>query len=821
MSKRSGPSSTTSDLSKRDVGALSFGSTLNTFRTERKLSQTDLANQISHSAAFISLLETGKRRPSSALTEKLATALGFGPDSEERTALRRSAGFESTDISSATQRITDLLGQRFQLGEAQRWTFHTDLRETLEGWTAVFTARENFNQGYFIEVADACESLLAKRHWSPTLRVNLLMLEAAAVSHLGDSLTAEQDAKKVESIIEKGEVEPSAALVAPELTDLRGMIATDRGRFDDGESFIRQSISQYQKLIVSKKPAEGAGQLPSDEISFLGLGASYKRLADIVLLRGEPEQAYSSNLVAESYLMRAGDSTERNHWLRRVAEQKAWIYSKTNEFDAAIALREETRKSLKAAQDAYGLIRNLLFTGNDYLSHFKSILRSRFVTRGDNATGKHVTPPTATAALAERDQITREALRNEDIQQTLERAEEYYRKALEDLGERGPLTMLGLCRRNLAVTLRYKLLHMEDVGKSAEEIQETRDDAQKQLSLALAIEQRIGNAQHIAAVYETLAQLESDQKHFSNAYVFYRKGIGELDGVLLVPPDPTIKRQRDKLFSAASEVARQIETHGEDASGVFALGMVTPADDWQTRCNQLVETVRNLIVSTGSTPASYSERADEWIKTIKNLESMPGGRRVLQNELADGLTDRMFAGFTPKGAEMHAKRFAMIKQTVQAAQTLDQQNRDFCCRNDVEKKLRSTDGTAELTRAQVETAIEWLEKYPIGFWLESGDQAVPLGFFVKGSHILIEIPETLTHGLPDIDAARISKSPLCYEIESAEGADTLRGMFDEFVNAAAEQRNQHGPQNKDTLEWLKKLHDSQMATVGSHSTSGK
>lgn len=822
MTKRSGPSSTIRDAAKTDVGALSFGSTLNTFRTELNLSQAALANQINHSAAFISLLETGKRRPTSELAERLATALGFGPESEERTALRRSAGFESTDISSATQRITDLLGQRFQLGEAQRWIFHTDLRETLEGWTAVFTAQENFNQGFFIEVADSCKSLLAKHHWSPTLKVNLLMLEAAAVSHLGDSLTAEQDAREAASIIENGEVEPVAAVIAPEVKGLRGMIASDRGNFADGESSIQRAIAHYQKLVVTKKTTDGTSQRPADSVAFLGLGVSYKRLADIMLLRGDPEQAFSSNLVAESYLMRADNSPERDHWLRRVAEQKAWVYSNTNEFDAAIALREETRKSLKAAKDAYGLIRNLLFTGNDYLSHFKAMLRSRFVKRGGDTAGENVTPSAGKASLEERIQITRDALRDDAIYKTLENAEKYYRKALEDLGERGPQTLLGLCQRNLALTLRYRLLHMEDAQASAEEIKTTREEAKRRLGLALTIENRIGNAQHIAAIYETQAQLESDQRHFSNAYDFYRKGIEELDGVLLIPPDPTIKRQRDKLFSAASEVAACIEAAGPDASGDFALGMVTPADDWQTRCNQLVETVRNLIISTGSKPTAYSERADQWVAAIKKLESQPGGRRVLQNELADGLTDRMLANFTLNGAKIHAQRFAMIQQAVQEAQTPAQQNRDFCCRGDVEKKLRSMDGTAGVTRAQIDTAIEWLEHYPNGFWLESSDQAVPLGFFVKGSHILIEIPELLTRGLPDIDAASVTTSPVCYEIESAEGAASLRAMFDEFVKATDEQRNQRGPQSKDTtLEWLKKLRDSQLAPIGSRMTSGK
>lgn len=822
MSKQSGPSSTTRDALKTDVSALSFGSTLNTFRTERKLSQTALASQISHSAAFISLLETGKRRPTSELTEKIATALGFGQDSEERTALRRSAGFESSDISSVTQRIVDILGQRFQLDEAQRWMFHTDLRESLEGWTAVFTARDKFNQGYFIEVADTCESLLARHQWSPALKVNLLMLEAAAVSHLGDSLTAEQDAKEAEGMIGHGEVEPVAAVVAPEVKGLRGMIAADRGNFDEGEDFIRQSILHYQKLTAPRKPSDEPGRRPADDIAFLGLGASYKRLADIMLLRGDPEQAFSYTLVAQSYLMRANESPERDHWLRRVAEQQAWGYTKTHEFDAAIALRGKTRQSLAAAHDKYGLIRNSLFTGNDFLSRFKFTIRGKFVRRDSGASTTSEARSVEPASLAERSQITRDALRDEEIRRTLENAEQHYRDALEDLGDRGPQTMLGLCRRNLAVTLRYRLLHMEDTQESAEKIQETREDAQKQLAFALTIEKRIGNAQRIAAVYETMAQLESDQRHFTIAYAYYRKGIEELDSVLLVPPDPTIKRQRDKLFSAANEVAERIEVVGVDQSGAFPIGMVTPANDWQTLCNQLVEITRNLIMSTGSKPTCYSERADEWVEAIKNLESQSGGRRVLQNELADGLTDRMLPNLTLEGAKIHAQRFAMIKQAVQDARTPAQQNRDFCCRSDVEKRLRSVDGTAGVTRAQIETAIEWLEKYPNGFWLESADEAVPLGFFVKGSHILIEIPELLTRGLPDIDASRVKDSPLCYEIDCAEGADRLRAMFDEFVNAADEQRNQHGPQNKDTtLEWLKKLRDSQMATVGPHSTSGK
>lgn len=60
--------------------AKKLGENLKRFRTEKGLSQTDIANSLGVSRGFISNIESGKRNPTLSTITRLAKAVGVTPD---------------------------------------------------------------------------------------------------------------------------------------------------------------------------------------------------------------------------------------------------------------------------------------------------------------------------------------------------------------------------------------------------------------------------------------------------------------------------------------------------------------------------------------------------------------------------------------------------------------------------------------------------------------------------------------------------------------------------------------------------------------------
>lgn len=819
MPKRPGPGTTTRGKQMSDLDALSFGQTLHNYRTQSSLSQGQLAEKLDRSVATVSLLETGARRPTSDFVELIAGALGFAHGSKERNALQRAAGFQTDDLSGLLRRLTDSVAERFQIGESQRLVIAADVSAVANGWVDYFTSQNKFNQGLFGEVADYCETTLTHKHLSPTLQTHVLILQASAMTHLGDGEIAEQLAETAAANAETGLVAPdAAAAVLAEVESLRGLIAAEQGKITRGETLLNKAITGFQNLLRARK---SPASVP-DNVAYIGIGSSYKRLAQIALLRGMPEQGFTYCLTAESYLNRAGQTTETIRWARRTRELKAWAYSRLEDYDEALKLREETRQELSRAKDTYGLARNWLYTGNDYLSRIRSIIRSvvadRMASQQAPAAepGQERSESERAEAFSLRADATCEALQREDVAQYLDSAKQLYVDALAQFDLHGPQTLRAKCMLNLASILRYKALrnHGDDAASS---------DAQALLVSALSLETRIGHPPRIAAVYEALGNLYSDKGDLASAHSYYAKGLEALDNYTGVSRDPAVVKQRGRIYTMAREVEARIKQH-DDTTRASTYGPVNPADELQKLGNQLTDLASQLVLYLEKPdPIEFTNRADDWCKIIHDLEVRPGGRRVLQRGLSDSLAQGVLAGVTPDGAGWHGKRFAAFMSAIESATDSYNRNEDYCCRPAVQADLAAA-STAVLTLPQIEQALKWMTKFSNGYMLHSGEFEPPLAFYVKGSDILFEIPRTLAKRFINVEGESLSAgTTLCYAIKSESGADALRQLFDEYVRAARTLREQVGV-TESTESWLQRLLDSQLAASGSGAgryTSGK
>lgn len=784
MAKRSEPSGTLPVKPNSALDAQSFGHLLHLLRTQKELSQTDLANQLKRSTSFVSLLETGLRRPTRELIDLLADALGLPDDSDVKRDLIRAAGYEPSELSTIIQRIVDAVTERTHCGEASRLLLSADLAALIDGWTESFKLKKRFDLGYFDEVSKGYQQLLQRRHYSPTLMTYLQMGLAETLVQQGELGRAETLAQEANAGLEALQVAPDwAPTLSPESRAIQGLIFVHNGNYLTGKMLIEQAIAFYQKYLQSNRIPEDA--------AFIGLGSSYKRLAQVLLLQGEPESALTYCFMAETYLMRADHTEERDHWLRRTAEQKAWAYSKLGDYERAIELRMRTRDEFLKAHDDYGLTRNLLYTGDDYLGRVKAeVKRSLSSMSADKA---------LLVDLGRRTKLIRAALMKPQTDEWLENAEKCYREAQVGLERFGQNTLLGRCLSNLAVVLRYKaLLTANDA---------LFESAQEELVRAQTLEQGIGQKRRLPGIYEALGDLAVDRDHLARAKYYYDKGLQELESVIVRSSDIASKGQRERLERALQVVnahmrrAQRASPQGPAQKSDLALPVSASLERWQEICKRLVKQVLTAVlpVHEAQGPAAYSSRDDAWLAKMRALDHAPGGRMLVQGRLSDSLALRLPAGLSPEGARIHESRYREFSAAVANAVEVSW---DLCCRPQVERGLGYPDNV-ERVREQVQNALKYVDTR--GYRLDSSPYETPLDFAVKGSHVLVEIPPALFNLILTPDQAM---SPLfvtlCYEFHDEGLARELAQVFHELVVAANDALDQP-PKQEPTQQWLAQL----------------
>ncbi len=790
MAKRSGTKRplTARQNSPVHIEALSFGSLMNALRSEMDLTQTALANRLKRSTSFVSLLETGQRSPSREFIDELAEALELPQDSDQKRQLIQAAGFEPGEISGVLERIVNAIAEQTHMSESNRLLLHADLGAQIEGWTEYFRNQKRYEQGLFDDTALHYEQLLHRRHYSPTLNTCLQISLAETFVQSGELSRAETLAKNARARVEDLEVAPDRSpTLGAEIRALQGLIFVHNGNYPMGKALLEQSVTIYQKLLTS-------GHV-SDDVGYIGLGSSYKRLAQVALLQGEPEGALTYCITAEAYLYRANPSVERNHWLLRTAEQRAWAYAKLGDFTQAIALRKHTREEFAKVHDDYALTRNSLYTGDDYLGQIKSQVKKAL-----NELSVGVTDRTG---LKRRADAIRRALSAPSIRELIESAECCYRDAKKGFEGSGQNILMGRCLSNLGIILRYKALLVGDMS--------LLNDAQNLLVDALSLEQGIGHWRRLPGIYEALADLAVDRMSLSGAQFYYGKALEALDSLLVRSADTAAAAQRERIFTGLQVV----NAHLKEAQPSRRLLGVFGAEKWQSICERLVDLILGFVMQNQHANGliALSNREDSWIERIYALDSEEGGRTLVQNRLSDALALKVPAGLSPVGVGIHQLRHKQFTQVIENAHgTTQDLSRDICSRLHVERSIANSD-TFELTHEQVSNALHFLTAYPQGYQLNSSVYEVPLGYEVKRSHVLIEVPDTLAPLFDSREEVKQHKVTLCYEFDDDALARSLLGIAREFADMCVAMGDQ-APKPEPTDSWLQRLRDKQTVYAG-------
>ena len=757
-----------------------FGRVLTELREKHDLSQLLLAQRLGRSTSFISLLESGKRGPTRELLSDLVRALDLPKEAENQ--LLGAAGFSEDELSNALQRVVEIVGKQIAVDAVGQSLLQEDLATVAEGWKQLFEGTKELRVGN----PHAAEAIFAKMEthpeYSPTLAAYLRLSQADRLMQAGKLADARNHIYEALKIMEDWP-EGWASNLRAEVIAIRGMLALRAGRYESAKEFINESMSQYIKLLYRGTSYEN--------MAALGLAKSYKRLAQLALLEGDPDQALAYCAASESHLHQAKKESSTTHqWLRRTRELKAWAYSKLNNATEAIRLHTQALEECKRAGDDYGAIKNMLYLGDDYRRMLDVLI--------GKAGGYDVFDPD------ERQRIVRELLTGE-ANVWLGKAEECYRKALEGCIRVGDDLLRGRCMSGLGIVLRLK---------------GTRDNneadhvaALRALEEAVLLEREIGLGRRLPGIYESLAKLAWGRKQITTTRRYYEMALDALDSPLVSSTDHAGSRQRQRIrhllqVLSASSPSTEARREGGDESALYGVPQT-----WHAACQELIRVVRRAI-SECKPGYIGQDQEEQWLNEMLWLErgqdtepQLQGPRLLAQNQLSASLTLSLPAGLPTRGAHIHEQRHKACMEQIQLASNPNSGGpyQDLCCQDTVERGLQNRD-TRTLYHRQVEQAHYLMRTYQ-GYRLYSGIYELPLAFAVRGDRVLVEIPEGL---VPTSDAKQPGTITdptryLCYRFDDASLAKHLSGIFHELVKVAEESIARKGT----TREWLRHLESEQ------------
>ncbi len=867
MARRAGPSSTAriSEFMKQNVDVHAFGDALTSLRKARSMSQSDLARAIQRSTTLVSMLETGQRRPARDLIDELARALGLESDGDVRRNLIRLAGYESSEIPDILARLVEAIAEQAPLGESGKALASADLKARVGDWLDYFKIRALFDRGSFNEAVTRYQQALARQHDSAVLEICLHMGLAETLVQHGEFLEADKQITAARDNFKFGRTTSGTpgwtSTLNAETLAVQGLVALHTGNYALARSLLEQSITIYQKALTNVVTAGADVTSGVRDAAFIGIGSSYKRLAQVALLRGEPEDALTLCLTAEAYLQRADNTSERRHWLLRTYEQLAWAYSKLGDFDLAIERRMQTRRELERDRDTYGKARNSLYLGDDYLREVKKRVSAALSasvnaesstessTESSAATADETCPDAEARKRAMR-QAVRQVLRSDDALVWLDRAEAFYREARPALERTGQDALLGRLLANLGMTLRYKAIRDEDDPDGArpggsearpdekrnekrKQIEEIRSEALELLASALTHEKQIGHPRRLPGIYETLAGLLMDMGNESVARFYYLAGLDILGAADARPADSAASVQVERLRAGLAVATRSGDV-SDAISPTVPASVALPAlrfttsdyqEAWADLCKRLCGTVERYGSQTsakgGVTLITFSNRSDEWGRHLLEFEQEPGGRILLQNRISTSLALKLPGGLSPSGAQNHQMRHQVFKASVQLAHSsASEPAQDICCRRTVEASVANPE-SADQAHEEITNALDFMQRYRAGYRLDAAPYEAPLGVAAKGDHILIEASAAqshLFHISPHEEALRRPGSMICVEFHNTAFADALQSVFHAFVDLTGKinhARHRENPAyDEDTVVWLEHLLAPQSAHPG-------
>lgn len=757
-----------------------FGVCLRALREDRELTQGVLAQRMGRSVSYVSLIESGQRRPTEKLLLIIKEALVLSEEEEEK--LFEAAGLPKDALNQAVRGFITLIASQVPMDEIDAELLRADLTAFGTAWRRFLQGKQKMQTGDFGMARQYFEEVVSRPELSPTLRAYSASNLADFWEKSGDLPRAEQQLADAQQNLEPLPFDWAISLRA-EIDALQGIIDTRTGLYQKALTAMMRAQAQHLKLLDDGPEARAAAAL--------GLTKAYNRLAVIHLLQAEPEIALAHCETAETYLKRVSESSNDRRRLR-LASLKAWAYTQMGKFDEAKNIYTEARQVYERLHDTYGVAKNWLYLGDAYREQI-----TVFTHEGED-------PGYLKAALT--GDVPPNVFANQpDLPDWLVEAEHCYREAIGGLESLKENILLSRAYRSLGEILRLKGM----VGLTPKN--KVYNESLPWLTRAFEIESRIGQGRRLPNTFESLGRLELEFGTLAAARDNYQLALDALNDRRRVnSADPAAKGQRTRCEHALQLIhAKLMEVQVTGArTPVFSGPRRNIVDgdspfsqEWRVVSERLIETVAAVVRDGKREPVATSDAEQNWRSLIKVLEQEPGSRYLAQNRLSNALSSTPPPGYPPQAAREHQERHnQFILRTIEGAD----KNHDLCWSNAVEEALEDPT-TQQLCWNQVGGAIRVLNSAPEHYELFASKHNLPLGFYLKGDRSLVEVPGALAPHFKFAGSENMSeRAVLCYCIDDEPKlAEALRKIFGDF--AALCERGTGAGAN--TLAWLEAISD--------------
>jgi transcriptional regulator with XRE-family HTH domain len=777
-----------------DSTSQAFPQKLKELREEKGLSQVALAQHLQRSPSLISLLESGGRHPTRAVIQEVSVALRLSD--EQKLQLFKAAGYGEDEITTALQALVTTVDRVAQLDDADRALMLADLKVALVSWQQLAEGRKLLREG---ETGRSLEHFLRMEHhreYSPAVRAYVRVSLADASLKLGLWHKAKTAIAHAFKIIQRLPEDWAVQLHAEALA-VQGTIAQRAGRYQSAERLFEESRSFYKRLRH--------GPDANDAVARQGTGKSYKRLAEIELLKGEPLTALDYCDQAEANLRDMHPASSRDLWIRRVRELKAWAYSKLGDLQRSIALHEQVRDESEAAGDIAGATRGWLYLGDDYLRALERAVRSAL------SQPEVVTPEQRRHAI-------REVLRDDTLASYLKQAENCYQQAEAGSRNMRGQVLLGRWLRGWA-TIERLLGVLSNEAEREDRYARARD----LLEEALQEERRIEQGRRIPLIYESLAELtwdwgKPDTLWRERVARLYDSALKELVSPLLSSTDPAGQEVYERVEKACERLGRAhipAPSYSNQATSPQARHKqhdwrdwydLSASSHWRELSQQVIDILYATLINDHGRYYAGSDQSTGWVKTLAEFEAQQGDRILAQNRLSLSLSLICPGWASTEAAPYLRKRYDLLRQQLEDVSTMARSPRnalfrDLCYRLAVEEGLEERDTHLHLLD-QIKQARDVQQTYQGRYALVAAPYSLPLGFAAKGNLVLVEIPSLLTRQFfGDAATSAHGEQNACYRIEGNQDLkQRLSQLFNDLVEEARKSERYQA-----TPKWLDEL----------------
>lgn len=719
-----------------------FGAIVKQLRTDRGLTLAEVASRIKVTVSYISLLENGRRRPSSKLVAMFKEALALSPEEEAR--LLTASGYAEDALTRGVKFLASVIESETPADEIDHALMIDDLVALASGWRELLYGKFALLNGDFDRAAEHFDPLAESSDLTPTLAATSAIASGDVYEKKGELETAENQVRRAQELL-RPLTSKRAEFLSSEATAVGGMVLLRKGEYEASRKLFDAAKESYVVL-------EGSGTEELQRATLVGLTRSYNRLALLSLLSGESGAALSFCEKAESYLARVNTDPNDRRRLRLVA-LRAWANMQQDNFTEARKLHTRALEGYSALHDPYGVAKNRLYLGDDYRAEIEAGLKEDTLIED----GTVIAPDLRRVTLAER---------LKPLAALLADAEYCYRDAIGRLETLGVYNLLSRAYRSLGDILRFRAL--------LENSSDLHNESARYLRQALYLENTGSLRRRLPTTYASLARLEWDAGSLAAAANYFGSARGILADPNLEAQDTSGKRLRFRYTRARDLLLRQL---GEDKDEAVP-------EPWRQARQRLLDTLVEALLHGKYQPVATSTVHRDWTQTLATVEHEPGPRYLAQNLLSTSLSSAMPAGAQGDTATIYKERREAFLHGAYATpgRRGREPYRDICSITAVQRALNNP-ATEELCRNQISGALDLLREQSANYSLFLSAYELPYGLLIKGGHVLIEVSAKLANrfGLYPMEGMTKS-SVLCYHIKDNPAlADNLIALFGELA----------------------------------------